>query len=267
MKIRTWIEELGIECDYEARSAYAYTGDPNRMNDICKEAEAAREVGFDARVLDRAPLPFPTAGALEFPDQAQFNPASYLVGLAEVVQCRGGRIYEQSRAQIVRSRSGLARQSTDLGTVQASQVVIATNITVKSPIGYANRTQPCSHVVMAFRTKDPAAVDGMFISIDEPTHSIRTGRDRDGPLIITLGAPLQHRAGRQRGTPFRRARGMDAGPSSGSGGRLALVQRGLRYCRSHAICGSARPRRLRPVSTWRPASMPGASAMERPLGF
>jgi glycine/D-amino acid oxidase-like deaminating enzyme len=187
VKIRTWIEELGIECDYEARSAYAYTGDPNRMNDIRKEAEAARELGFDARVLDRAPLPFPTAGALEFPDQAQFNPASYLVGLAEVVQSRGGRIYEQSRAKSFEADQGW-RVSTGLGTVQASQVVIATNITVKSPIGYANRTQPRSHVVMAFRTKDPAAVDGMFISIDEPTHSIRTGRDRDGPLIITLGA-------------------------------------------------------------------------------
>jgi Rieske Fe-S protein len=58
---------------------------------------------------------------------------------------------------------------------------------VKSPIGYANRTQPRSHVAMAFRLGDAAIIDGMFISIDEPTHSIRTGRDQDGPLLITLG--------------------------------------------------------------------------------
>ena len=66
-------------------------------------------------------------------------------------------------------------------------MVIATNMTVKSPVGYANRTQPRSHVAMAFRLEDPAAIDGMFISIDKPTHSIRTGRDQDGPLLITLG--------------------------------------------------------------------------------
>jgi Rieske Fe-S protein len=71
--------------------------------------------------------------------------------------------------------------------VKAAQVVIATNMTVKSPVGYANRTQPRSHVAMAFRLESPAAVDGMFIGIDDPTHSIRTGRDQDGPVLITLG--------------------------------------------------------------------------------
>jgi glycine/D-amino acid oxidase-like deaminating enzyme len=185
-RVLSVIEDLGIACDYEARVAYAYTGDPSRMDDIRKEAEAARALGFDAHVLDRAPLPFSTAGALVFPDQAQFNPASYLVALAAAVETRGGRVYEQSRAQSFEADKGW-RVGTDLGTVQAGQVVIATNITVKSPVGYANRTQPRSHVVMAFRPEHPGAIDGMFISIDEPTHSIRNGRDQDGPLIITLG--------------------------------------------------------------------------------
>jgi glycine/D-amino acid oxidase-like deaminating enzyme/nitrite reductase/ring-hydroxylating ferredoxin subunit len=184
--IRTWISDFDIACEYEPKSAYTYTCDPSRMEDIQREVEASRDLGFDARVLDRAPLPFATAGALEFPDQAQFNPARYLVGLAHAVEARGGRIYEQSRATSFEPDKGW-RIGTDYGTVHARQVVIATNITVKSPVGYANRTQPRSHVVMAFRTENPAAVDGMFISIDDPTHSIRTGRDADGPLILTLG--------------------------------------------------------------------------------
>ena len=28
----------------------------------------------------------------------------------------------------------------------------------------------------------------MFIGIDYPTHSIRTGHDRDGPLLVVLGS-------------------------------------------------------------------------------
>jgi hypothetical protein len=32
-----------------------------------------------------------------------------------------------------------------------------------------------------------AAIDGMFIGIDEPTHSLRMGSDRDGPLLVALG--------------------------------------------------------------------------------
>ena len=31
------------------------------------------------------------------------------------------------------------------------------------------------------------AIDGMFIGIDNPTHSLRMGRDREGPLLVVLG--------------------------------------------------------------------------------
>jgi glycine/D-amino acid oxidase-like deaminating enzyme/nitrite reductase/ring-hydroxylating ferredoxin subunit len=185
-RIRTWVETLGIDCDYERKPAYAYTCDSQRVDIIREEAEAARILDFEAEVLDRAPLPFPTAGALCFPDQAQFNPVSYLVELAKTVEARGGRIFEQSRATSFDQEDGW-RVGTAHGTVRAAQVVIATNMTVKSPVGYANRTQPRSHVAMAFRLGDPASINGMFISIDDPTHSIRTGRDQDGPLLITLG--------------------------------------------------------------------------------
>ena len=40
---------------------------------------------------------------------------------------------------------------------------------------------------MAFRIAPKAAIDGMFIGIDEPTHSLRMGRDQDGPLLVVLG--------------------------------------------------------------------------------
>ncbi len=76
---------------------------------------------------------------------------------------------------------------TDGGNVHAEHVVVATNMTVKSPVGMARRTQPRMHTAIAFRINDPGVVDGMFIGIDEPTHSIRTGRDAEGPLLVVLG--------------------------------------------------------------------------------
>jgi glycine/D-amino acid oxidase-like deaminating enzyme/nitrite reductase/ring-hydroxylating ferredoxin subunit len=184
--VRAWIETLRIACDLKPKSAFAYTVDPERVEEIDAEAQAARDLGLDARALSRAPLPFATTAALEFPDQAQFNPAAYLIGLAEAVEARGGRIFEQSRARSF-EREGGWRVGTTQGVVVADHLVMATNITVKSPVGYANKTQPRSHVVLAFRTANAEAVDGMFISIDSPTHSIRTGRDTSGPLIITVG--------------------------------------------------------------------------------
>lgn len=186
MRIRGWIGELDIACDYEPKSAYAYAIDPAWKPAIESEAEAAQSLGFAARTLDRAPLPFETAGALEFPDQAQFNPALYALGLAAAIHRHGGRIFEQSRA-VEFEQDASWRVATSGGAVRAEQLVMATNITVKSPVGYANRTQPRCHVVMAFRASSPHAVDGMFIGVDEPTHSIRTGRDVEGPLVVVLG--------------------------------------------------------------------------------
>ncbi|MER8388853.1 FAD-dependent oxidoreductase [Mesorhizobium sp. M0166] len=185
-QIRDWVDNCAIVCDFESKDAYTYTCDDGRRAKVAAEAEAARQVGLEAEVLERAPLPFETAAALRFPDQAQFNPAMYLVGLAEAVTARGGRIFENSRATSIDEASRW-RVVTDGGAVDAGHVVVATNMTVKSPVGMANRTQPRCHTVMAFRIDDPLPVDGMFIGIDDPTHSIRTGRDAEGPLLVTLG--------------------------------------------------------------------------------
>lgn len=97
-RIRHWVTEHAIDCDYERQSAYAYACSADWRPAIDDEAEAARRLGFAARVIDQPPLPFATAGALEFPDQAQFNPTRYLIGLANSLHARGGRIHQHTRA-------------------------------------------------------------------------------------------------------------------------------------------------------------------------
>ncbi|CEJ10525.1 Gamma-glutamylputrescine oxidoreductase [bacterium YEK0313] len=185
-QIDQWIAEHGIACDVERKAAYVYTEDPGRRGDLDAEAAAARSLGLAAEVVARAPLPFATAGALRFPDQAQFNPVRYLEGLARAVVARGGRIQEDSRVLAV-DEGARWRAVTARGAVEADHVVVATNMTIQTPVGMANRTQPRSHVVMAFRIDDPGAVDGMFISVEEPSHSLRTGRDASGPVLVVLG--------------------------------------------------------------------------------
>ncbi|AUX80222.1 MULTISPECIES: FAD-dependent oxidoreductase [Sinorhizobium] len=184
--IKDWIRDYAIACDLERKNAYTYATSSAGREAIIAEAETARQVGLEAQVLDRAPLPFETTAAVCFPGEAQFNPAKYLVGLARAAADRGARLFEQSRAILIDVASRW-RVVTSGGTVHAEHVVVATNMTVKSPVGMANRTQPRCHTAIAFRVDSPLAVDGMFIGIDDPTHSIRTGRDDAGPLLVVLG--------------------------------------------------------------------------------
>jgi glycine/D-amino acid oxidase-like deaminating enzyme/nitrite reductase/ring-hydroxylating ferredoxin subunit len=185
-QICDWVIELGIACDLDSKAAYVYARDPARREEIAAEAEAARRVGFDAAVLDRAPLPFDTAAALRFPDQAQFNPAKYLVGLALAVEAAGGRIFENTRVTAI-DRGRHWRVTAADGVLDVEHVVVATNFPFTGPVEYDGSTRPRGHTAMAFRTRDEAAIDGMFIGIDEPRHSLRMGRDNEGPLLVALG--------------------------------------------------------------------------------
>lgn len=185
-QIRHWVEQLDIACAFEAKDAYVYCSDPSRIGDLEAEADASRRLGLEAELLDRAPLPFSTAGALRCGNQAQFNPAQYLIGLAKATELVGARIFEETRVTGVKEDDGWELKA-GRAAIHTKNVVLATNLPIAGPVPYDERTRPRSHIAMAFRV-DPSAIDGMFIGIDKPTHSLRMGRDQDGPLLVVLGS-------------------------------------------------------------------------------
>jgi len=186
-QIRQWVDGLGLACDFETKDAYVYCTNRSRQKELEAEADASHAVGLDSELIEAAPLPFSTAGALRSRNQAQFNPAQYVIGLAKAAEAAGTRVFEETRVTAVEESDGW-RVVTDQASVQADNVVLATNLPIAGPIRYDQRTRPRSHIAMAFRVDSHAAIDGMFIGIDEPTHSLRMGRDNDGLLLVVLGA-------------------------------------------------------------------------------
>lgn len=185
-----WVDDARIACDLERKNAYAYTCRPLRRAKIEAEAEAARCLGLEAQALSSAPLPFATRAALRFGNQAQFNPAMYLIGLAAAVQANGGRIFERSRVTEIKRHKGW-RVACGRHRIEADKVIVATHLPIAGPVHFDERTQPRCHCVIAYRAVADGAIDGMFIDIDQPTHSLRMGRDSDGPLLVVLGAKFK----------------------------------------------------------------------------
>ena len=222
-QIRNWIRELGIVCDLEEKDAYVYTCKESLLAEIEAEAAIALDLGFEADVIAPAPLPFETAGALRFAGEAQFDPAQYLVGLAAAVKTAGGSIFENTRVHDVKPGRRW-RVMTERGQIDAESVVVATNLPIAGPGHYDVKTRPRGHIAMGFRAASADAVEGMFIGIDHPTHSIRTGRDDDGPLLIVLGPAF---VTGQEGDVAARFRQLDEWAhkkSSGGTGGMAVVQ-------------------------------------------
>jgi glycine/D-amino acid oxidase-like deaminating enzyme/nitrite reductase/ring-hydroxylating ferredoxin subunit len=179
------VEELGIDCDWETRDAYTYVCDAGRVD----EAAAAKEAGLPATFETETGLPFPVAGAVKVTGQVQFHPRKYLLALAEDLEAHGGRIFEGTTVHGL-DEGGPCRVSTESGaTVTARDVVVATHYPIFDRALLFARLSPRRELVVAGSIEADRDVDGMYITPDDNTRSVRTAPlDEAGRrLLIVTG--------------------------------------------------------------------------------
>jgi glycine/D-amino acid oxidase-like deaminating enzyme/nitrite reductase/ring-hydroxylating ferredoxin subunit len=186
-RIASFIQEDSISCDYARIPAWLYTESERDVSRLQEEVEAAREVGMPAVFTREIPLPFPTAAAVRFDDQARFHPLAYLGGLAAKVVEGGGRIHEQTRVVNVDGVDGDGpfRVETDHGTVTADTVLFATH----TPAGFSllhAELEPLRSYVLGVRLQNQEPPDGLFFDTDDPYNYTRRQPD-DGRNILIVG--------------------------------------------------------------------------------
>ncbi|MFF3517141.1 NAD(P)/FAD-dependent oxidoreductase, partial [Streptomyces sp. NPDC002573] len=182
------VERLGIDCDWETAPAYTYASDPDRVPALRAEAEAAREAGLPAEFVTDTELPYPVAGAVRVPDQAQFHPRKYLLALADALEQRGARLYEHTRV-VGLDESDPCRLRTEAGhTVTARDVVVATHYPIFDRAMLFARLSPRRELVLTAPIDAARAPRGMYITPAENTRSLRTAPLDDGSrLLIVTG--------------------------------------------------------------------------------
>ena len=175
-----------IACDFEQKDSYIYsTGRPDLLE---RELTALEKLGHPAEFADGLPLPFPTAGAVRFRDQAQFDPMRFISHIAKAL-----RIYEHSP---VRSFDGSAYR-TDLGSIAAKKVIVATHFPIFNKHGgYFLKLYQHRSYVLALKNAAPEGVrpvNGMYMDVEPDGFSFRN----HGELLILGGGA--HRTGKQGG--------------------------------------------------------------------
>ncbi|MFJ5533882.1 FAD-dependent oxidoreductase [Streptomyces sp. NPDC093261] len=182
------VEQLGIDCDWEAAPAFTYATDRDRVPEVRAEAEAAREAGLPAEFVTDTELPYPVAGAVRVADQVQFHPRKYLLALADALERRGGRIHEHTRV-VGLDESDPCRLRTETGhTVTARDVVVATHYPIFDRAMLFARLSPRRELVLAAPIDASRAPRGMYITPEENTRSLRTAPLGDGTrLLIVTG--------------------------------------------------------------------------------
>ncbi|GAA0664188.1 FAD-dependent oxidoreductase [Streptomyces thermocarboxydovorans] len=184
------IEELGIECEWERRSAFTYVRDPARADEVRAEAEAAREAGLPASFVTETELPFPVAGAVEVTGQAQFHPRKYLLALADDLLAHGGTIHEHTVVTGLEEGSPCRLPTADGVAVTARDVVVATHYPVFDRALLFTRLSPRRELVVAGPIPADQDPGGMYITPEENTRSVRTAPLADDPgrrLLVVTG--------------------------------------------------------------------------------
>jgi glycine/D-amino acid oxidase-like deaminating enzyme/nitrite reductase/ring-hydroxylating ferredoxin subunit len=176
-KIRELASADSIECDLEAASAYTYTETADGVAAIEREGEAARQAGLDVTITTDTGLPYPVRAAVRADNQAQFHPRNYCLGLADAIVRAGGSVFEHTRAVAVDDDG---RVTTDRGVITADAIVLATQMPISDAGGHFARMEPKRSYAGAFRADERPS--GMYISIDEPTRSVRS--TPDGWVIV-----------------------------------------------------------------------------------
>lgn len=178
-KVKELVEADGIDCDLREAVAYTYSAGTEGLGTIEREVEAARRADLDVSFTTETELPYEVAGAVRLEGQAQFHPRRYCLGLAAALVREGSLVFENSPALHLDSEAGTV--TTDLATARAGAVVVATHIPFVNRGGHFARMTPSRSYALAL-TSSADPMDGMYISIDQPTRSLRsTG---DGYLIV-----------------------------------------------------------------------------------
>jgi glycine/D-amino acid oxidase-like deaminating enzyme/nitrite reductase/ring-hydroxylating ferredoxin subunit len=188
--------ELGIDCELERLSSYTYVENPSGVEQLQAEAEAARRAGLPASFTTDTPLPFPVAGAVRVDRQAQFHPRKYLLGLVDDLVARGAQVYERSRVVDLTEGPPCQVVTEHGANVTADHVVVTTHYPVFDRALLFSRLSVRRELVVAATVEEQLAPQGLFITPEQNTRSVRTAPWGEGQrLLIVTGEHFTPGAG------------------------------------------------------------------------
>ncbi len=170
-----------IPCDFSEETNTVYSiSDRKKLE---QELETLQRLRFPASLAERLPLPFATAGAVSFPNQAKFHPLKFLAELAKPLH-----IYEHTKVRELIDTIAL----TNHGRIIADKIIVTTHFPFVNKHGsyFLKLYQHRSYVLGLAHAGE---LSGMYVDESDTGLSFRTAQD-----LLLLGGG-GHRTGKQGG--------------------------------------------------------------------
>lgn len=170
------------ECGFTSKSSYVYSLDDKRK--LEKEMYALDKIGFYAVLNKTWELPFQTAGAVMFLDQAQFHPLQFIKNIAKNLHIYENSLVTELAPHIAKTHQGI--------TIRYDKAIFATHFPIDNKHGmyFMKMYQHRSYVISL---QNGPHLKGMYV--DEANGGM-SFRHQGNSLLIGGGA---HRTGKPGG--------------------------------------------------------------------
>lgn len=184
---------------FDERVAVTYAATDGGAPTVEAELDAASDLGLAVTATRDLELPFAVTAAVSLPAQFQVDAMDVLDALVRTVRRLGGLVIEGVRATAIESGNPCI-VSTGRGDVAADRVVVATGTPFPKRGAHFATLIPQRSYAVACRWPG-RSLAGMYLSVDEPTRSIRDAH-RAGESYLVVGGN-GHRAGKGAPTDAR----------------------------------------------------------------
>lgn len=192
--IESIVKQENIECDFKRVNGYLFPHPSDDLKNLESEYDSARDSGVPVQWVGEVPaMKIQPAKALLFPEQGQFHPVKYMMGLIRAIIQKGGEIYTDTHAEKI-DETGVVTSSGF--KVSAKHIVVATNSPFISKYilpmkQYAYRTYAIAALIKKNSLPSVLWWDTGDMNIDKdtpPYHYIRTQPYTiDNDLLIVGG--------------------------------------------------------------------------------
>ncbi|MFB8145674.1 FAD-dependent oxidoreductase [Microbacterium sp. NPDC056003] len=172
----------GAGVPYSRRTAYSYAQTPEGAECVEAERDAAAQAGLPVRRVEGSELTdssVPMQAAVALDDQVAIDPQRVAVALARAFLAAGGTLHTGARVTRVHVVPR-ARVWTDEGSASADRVVLATAAPITDRGLYFAKVRGLRSSCVAFAIDAPVP-DGLYLSVDGETKSVRSITPADGP--------------------------------------------------------------------------------------
>lgn len=194
--IKSQVHNYHIDCDYEAKTGFLFAVDDKQVDILDKLVEGTNAVGVPIHYVTDSPFPVPYLKLASILNQAQFNPAKYLTGLAHAFVNAGGTLMENCRVESV-EEDDVHTIRTSQGFIKANYLVYATHIPPGVNILHF-RNAPYRSYAMAVKLKGDVYPQALGYDLSDPYHYYRSQKINNEEFLIAGGE--DHKTGHEENT-------------------------------------------------------------------